>query len=73
MVSNLSGVHKFFVTDFFDYNVELEKLENYKSALSGICKDKNIDLINCSAVEKCDDYLTVSSCEVEYFFDNDLK
>lgn len=39
-----------------------------KNLLKSKCfNDKNIDLINCSIYEKCQDYLVVEACEVNYF------
>jgi hypothetical protein len=54
---------------------EVNKLSNDdKNILKKHCfADKNIDLIKCSKYEKCQDYLAINSCEVEYFFDNDFK
>lgn len=54
---------------------EVNKLSTAdKNDLKNRCfNDKNIDLINCSISEKCEDYLAVSGCEVEYYFDNDQK
>jgi hypothetical protein len=41
-----------------------------KNLLKNRCfNDKNIDLINCSNYEKCQDYLTVEACDVNYFYD----
>ena len=54
---------------------EVNKLSSSdKDDLKNRCfNDKNIDLINCSISEQCEDYLSVSGCEVEYYFDNDKK
>jgi len=39
-----------------------------KNLLKSKCfNDKNIDLISCSKLEKCEDYLIVEACEVNYF------
>ncbi len=39
-----------------------------KNLLKSKCfNDKNIDLISCSILEKCEDYLVVEACEVNYF------
>ena len=39
-----------------------------KNLLKSKCfNDKNIDLINCSIFEKCQDHLIVEACEVNYF------
>ena len=35
--------------------------------------DKNIDLINCSIYEKCQDYLVVEACEVNYFYNSNKE
>jgi hypothetical protein len=50
---------------------EVSKLSGEdKNLLKSQCfNDKNIDLINCSNYEKCQDYLTVEACEVNYFYD----
>lgn len=45
-------------------SVEDKKLLKYRCF-----NDKNIDLINCSAYEKCQDYLNVEACNVDYFFE----
>jgi|APGre2960657468_1045069.scaffolds.fasta_scaffold03835_1 hypothetical protein len=40
-----------------------------KNLLKSKCfNDKNIDLISCSVFEKCQDYLVVEACEVNYFY-----
>ena len=46
IINRMSNAHKFFVTDFFDYNEEKEKIENYKISLSKICEAKNINIIH---------------------------
>jgi hypothetical protein len=39
-----------------------------KNLLKSKCfNDKNIDLTSCSKLEKCEDYLIVEACEVNYF------
>ncbi len=43
--------------------------EDKKILKSRCFDDKNIDFINCSAYEKCQDYLVVEACEVNYFYD----
>jgi hypothetical protein len=50
---------------------EVSKLSGEdKNLLKFRCfNDKNIDLIDCSKYEKCQDYLTVEGCEVNYFYD----
>ena len=50
---------------------EVSKLSGEdKNLLKFRCfNDKNIDLIDCSNYEKCQDYLTVEACEVNYFYD----
>ena len=54
---------------------EVNKLsaEDKKDLKKRCFNDKNIDLINCSISEQCEDYLSVSGCEVEYYFDSDKK
>ena len=40
-----------------------------KNLLKSKCfNDKNIDLVSCSIYEKCQDYLVVEACEVNYFY-----
>jgi len=46
VVKKIANVHKFFVTDYFDNDHELIKLENYKKILHDICLQKNIKLIS---------------------------
>ena len=50
---------------------EVSKLsgEDKKLLKSRCFNDKNIDLISCSANEKCQDYLTVEACNVDYFYE----
>lgn len=50
---------------------ELSKLSSEdKNLLKSRCfNDKNIDLISCSTYEKCQDYLVVEACDVNYFYD----
>jgi len=50
---------------------EVSKLsgEDKKLLKSRCFNDKNIDIISCSAYEKCHDYLTVQGCEVNYFYE----
>ncbi len=50
---------------------EVSKLsgEDKKLLKSRCFNDKNIDLISCSAYEKCQDYLTVEACNVDYFYE----
>ncbi|MBM3590587.1 MAG: hypothetical protein FJX30_04360 [Alphaproteobacteria bacterium] len=44
--------------------------EDKKNLKSRCFNDKNIDLISCSKSEKCNDYLEVERCEVNYYFDS---
>lgn len=46
VVDKLSGVHKFFVTDYFDDSDARQKLKHYKATLTALCQIKNIKLIN---------------------------
>ncbi len=50
---------------------EVSKLSGEdKNLLKSRCfNDKNIDLISCSAYEKCEDYLTVEACDVDFFYE----
>ena len=50
---------------------EVSKLsgEDKKLLKSRCFNDKNIDLIGCSAYEKCQDYLTVEACNVDFFYE----
>lgn len=48
IVDHISKAHKFFVTDYFDHDYELQKLTDYRVALEAICKTKNIPLIQLS-------------------------
>ena len=45
IINKLAGVHKFFVTDYFDNNEELSKLKNYSTVLGALCAQKKIKLI----------------------------
>jgi len=43
-----------------------------KNFLGSKCfKNKNIDFINCSKLEKCQDYLEIEGCEVQFYNDFD--
>ena len=45
-----------------------------KNLLKSKCfNDKNIDLINCSIFEKCQDHLIVEACEVNYFYNSNKE
>lgn len=50
---------------------EVSKLsgEDKKILKSRCFNDKNIDLIDCSAYEKCEDYLAVEACNVDFFYE----
>lgn len=46
IVGKIANIHKFIVTDYFDREQELIKLNHYKTALSAVCKNQNIKLID---------------------------
>lgn len=48
VLENLVAHHRFFVTDYFDDEKELEKLKNYKMALESVCLTKKIKLVQLS-------------------------
>jgi hypothetical protein len=45
IVTKISEIHKFIVTDYFDNREETKKLKHYQKALQSICSCQNIKLI----------------------------
>jgi hypothetical protein len=48
IVDKIAKFHKFVVTDYFDVKEEFQKLHHYKLALTAVCENRNIKLINLS-------------------------
>jgi hypothetical protein len=46
IVERISTAHRFFVTDYFDFDRDTQYLDNYKFALSEICNFRNIKLVS---------------------------
>ena len=46
IVDRISDVHRFFVTDFFDYDREQAQLQNYKYCIQSICDQKKIKFVS---------------------------
>lgn len=46
IVDRISKVHPFFVTEYFDSERDLKKLNHYKYTLNSLCKEKNLPLIS---------------------------
>jgi hypothetical protein len=61
IVRHISDSHNFFVTDFFDYNEEILKLENYKTSLSLMCESKKINITQLT----WDDIIDVGTWAIE--------
>jgi len=57
-LNELSNVYKFIISNYFDYNQEIKKLNHYRLALKSICLDQGIKLVDLTwqsnqIVSKC--------------------